>query len=175
MQIKDLLYEAAFTLLVSLVSSHAAPEDWTVSAPFQMSSDNNAGVSTLAYINVTKLTDGVWDWERREVGLYGSGYVGSARGVLVYVTSENNQNDHTGCELPFFSSKSDGKLPLPGTGWIALIKRGRCSFETKVENAFKEQAAGVIVYNDRDSNNLDRMKLSSDNGSKYFILFKLFN
>lgn len=158
-----------FTLLLSLVTSYAAPEDWTVSAPFQMSSDSNAGVSTSAYINVTRLVDGIWDWERREVGLYGSGYVGPAKGILIHITSSSNSNDHTGCQQPYRSSASDGKIPNPGIPWIALIKRGGCSFETKVENAYKELASGVIVYNDRDSSNLDRMKLSSDNGSKYII------
>ncbi|GJQ87686.1 hypothetical protein Trydic_g17504 [Trypoxylus dichotomus] len=159
MQLKD----AVLTLLMSLVSSYGAPDDWTVSAPFQMSSESNPGVSTLAYINVTRLVDGIYKWERGEVGLYGSGYVGSAKGVLVHVTSSTDPNDHTGCLLPYHSTAPDGSLPdIP---WIALIKRGGCSFETKVENAYKSQATGVIVYNDRDANTLDRMKLSSDNGS----------
>lgn len=164
------MFDATFTampllLWSCLVSSHASPDDWTVSAPFQVSSDNNAAVSTLAFINVTRRIDGILEWERRELARFGSGYVGAAKGFLVHVTS-NDPQDHTGCELPWSSSRTDGELPQGGTPWIALIKRGGCSFETKVENAFKKQAAGVIVYNDRDSTNLDKMKLSSDNGSK---------
>ncbi|KAF7263038.1 hypothetical protein GWI33_003701, partial [Rhynchophorus ferrugineus] len=85
-----------------------------------------------------------------------------AYGLLVHVTSKHRPDDHTGCLYPFESSRSDGKLPLPGTPWIALMKRGQCNFDRKVENAFKSRASGVLVYNDRDSSSLDKMKLSND-------------
>lgn len=68
--------------------------------------------------------------------------------------------------MPFESSRSDRQLPPVGT-WIALIRRGGCNFEIKVENAFRSNAAGVLVYNDRDSANLDKMKLSSEPRRKY--------
>lgn len=70
--------------------------------------------------------------------------------------------------MPFESSRSDRKLPPPGT-WIALIKRGGCNFEIKVENAFRSNAAGVLVYNDRDAATLDKMKVSSEQRSEYII------
>lgn len=70
--------------------------------------------------------------------------------------------------MPFESSRSNRQLPPPGT-WIALIKRGGCNFEIKVENAFRSNAAGVLVYNDRDSELLDKMKLSSETRRKFFI------
>lgn len=94
-------------------------------------------------------------------------FLGSAFGELVHVTSRVRPDDHTGCQVPFASSRSDKTLPAPGTPWIALIKRGRCNFENKVENAFRSNAAGVLVYNDRDSATLDKMKLSSDSRRKY--------
>lgn len=86
---------------------------------------------------------------------------GPASGELVHVTAPVKPNDHTGCQMPFESSRSHKQLPPPGT-WIALIKRGGCNFEIKVENAFRSNAAGVLVYNDRDSASLDKMKLSSE-------------
>lgn len=97
---------------------------------------------------------------------YGGGYVGPAYGIIVHVTSDKNPDDHTGCELPFRSSRPDGMLPQPGEPWIALIKRGKCNFEAKVDNAFKSNAAGVLVYNDRDSNGLEKMKLANNAGRK---------
>lgn len=99
-------------------------------------------------------------------GRYGGGFVSSAQGVVIHVTSDTNINDHTGCQLPFRSTRSTGQLPPPGEPWIALIRRGRCNFEVKVDNAFRSKASGVVVYNDRDSPNLDKMKLSTDNTSK---------
>lgn len=88
-------------------------------------------------------------------------FSGPASGELVHVTSSVKPNDHTGCQMPFESSRPDRLLPPPGT-WIALIKRGGCNFEIKVENAFRSNATGVLVYNDRDSASLDKMKLSSE-------------
>lgn len=87
--------------------------------------------------------------------------------MIVHVTSEKNPDDHTGCELPFRSSLPDGRLPQPGEPWIALIKRGKCNFEAKVDNAFKSNAAGVLVYNDRDSSGLEKMKVANIVGREY--------
>lgn len=148
-----------------LVSSSAVPEDWVSGSPFShfAPDDSRADTFTSAYLNVSN--DGV-RWDKTEVGRYGGGYVGPAFGVLVHVAAENNPDDHTGCKLPLHSTRSNRKLPPPGEPWIALIKRGRCNFEVKVENAFRSNAAGVLVYNDRDSATLDKMKLSSDSGRK---------
>lgn len=43
--------------------------------------------------------------------------------------------------------------------WIALIKRGVCKFEDKVKHAYNYNAIGVIIYNDRDSQVLDKMQI----------------
>lgn len=48
---------------------------------------------------------------------------------------------------------------LPVEPWIALIKRGTCKFEDKVKHVYNYNAIGVIVYNDRDSQNLDKMQI----------------
>lgn len=48
---------------------------------------------------------------------------------------------------------------LPVEPWIALIKRGVCKFEDKVKHAYNYNAIGVIIYNDRDSQVLDKMQI----------------
>lgn len=152
-----------FTLthVFSIATSTAAPEDWPSGSPFSHLDD---GAYTKAYINITRDDENGSKWQRD--GRYGGGYVGPAHGVIVHVTSDLNPDDHTGCQLPFRSSRSDRKLPQPGEPWIALIKRGRCNFEVKVDNAFKSNAAGVLVYNDRESQGLEKMKLTNDMGRK---------
>lgn len=48
---------------------------------------------------------------------------------------------------------------IPDGPWIALIKRGSCKFEDKVRHAYNHRAVGVIIYNDRDSQHLDKMQI----------------
>ena len=42
--------------------------------------------------------------------------------------------------------------------WLALIARGECNFNDKIENAYKHNASAVIIYNDRGSDELMNMK-----------------
>lgn len=124
-------------------------------------------------------------------------FAGPAYGLLVHVTSKHDPSDHFGCIYPYDSSRSDGKLPhsgtvvvfptlfhslrsfprwisrtfIPGTPWIALIKRGKCNFDVKVDNAFKSGAGGVLIYNDRIAPTLDKMKLTNDPRRKFFPYF----
>ncbi|KAJ6645653.1 Protein goliath, partial [Pseudolycoriella hygida] len=92
-----------------------------------------------------------------ERGKYGEGRIFSVHGFLVHVTSRDDQFDHTGCDMRMVCSTGQ---PLPtDRPWIALIKRGGCNFEDKVKHAYEHKAIGVIVYNDRDNNALDKMKI----------------
>lgn len=155
----------SFMNIITVALPSPIPEDWS-SGQFHFT-DNNGDLFASAFINVSYFNQNEWVWEREEAGRYGGGYVGPAHGVIVHVTADDNPNDHTGCHLPFRSTRKDRRLPEPGEPWIALIKRGKCNFEVKVENAFRSNAAGVLVYNDRDSDSLDKMKLSTDGGRKY--------
>ncbi|CAH1159777.1 unnamed protein product [Phaedon cochleariae] len=150
-----------------------SPEDWVSGAPFSPYSpdDNRVDTFTSAFLNVTFLTEDGWKWDKTDVGRYGGGYVGPASGELVHITSLVRPDDHTGCQTPFGSSRSDRQLPPADTPWIALVKRGRCNFEVKVENAFRSNAAGVLVYNDRDSASLDKMKLSAESRRNISAVF----
>jgi len=76
--------------------------------------------------------------------------------------------DRNGCAPPVH-----GVQEPPDAGpWIALVRRGKCSFQTKVDNARRAGASAVIVYNDREATDLDKMKLLPSDPSEYdfFIL-----
>lgn len=112
----------------------------------------------LAYVNYSYVApDGQEVHFAEEKGKYGEGRIFNVRGLLVHVTSRYDELDHTACS-PHIRGTKGRELPAPGT-WVALIKRGKCNFEDKVKHAWMHKALGVIVYNDRDSSNLDKMKI----------------
>lgn len=154
-----ILVAAVFLQLLTEAPTDATPEDSIASVATTEESEDNPYYNT-AFLNVTFKTNSGWKWDKAEVGLYGTGYIGPAYGLLIHVTSKLNPDDHTGCLYPFDSSRSDRKLPSAGTKWIALMKRGHCNFEKKVENAFKSKAVAVLVYNDRAWPSLEKMKLA---------------
>lgn len=161
-------------ILAKKAVTYSGGEEWVSTSPFSYSPsslDARIDPLTTAYLNVTRWSDGAFYWDKTEVGRYGGGYVAPTSGVIVHVTSALDPDDHSGCQLPFKSTTSRGELPPVGEPWIALIKRGKCNFDLKVENAFRSKAVGVLVYNDRDSQTLDKMKLSSDPGRNITAVF----
>ena len=42
--------------------------------------------------------------------------------------------------------------------WIALVRRGRCNFDDKLEAAFLNNASGLVVYNNKEDG-LQKMTL----------------
>ena len=42
--------------------------------------------------------------------------------------------------------------------WIAVVKRGKCTFNEKVKNALELNASGVLVYDDENGETLQSMK-----------------
>lgn len=148
----------ALILVLCPSSAHCVPgSDWRVSGS-NSREDVGANSYTTAYLNVTyiDLETKKLKQEKSEIGKFGDGKVGTAFGVLVHVSSW--EGSHTGCAAPLRSSFGDGSLPKEP--WIALVKRGQCNFEVKVENAFRHNASAVLVYNDRESPTLDKMKLT---------------
>lgn len=133
--------------------------DWSpsgsVSSTFPHRSTDDASDSyyTTAFINVTFVdpSTGKTVREKSEIGKFGESHIGFSSGVVVHVRSD-------GCSLPFRSSSGSGELPREP--WIALVRRGGCNFQLKVDNAHDSNAAGIIVYNDRDSSGLEKMKLT---------------
>lgn len=156
----------SFGQILTVVSSASSPEDWAASYSYPLHAEGDS--FTSAYLNVTHedIETGLLVSDKTEVGRYGGGFIGPAAGFVVHVRSDLDSNDHTGCQMPLRSSVGNGNLPPIGEPWIALIKRGKCNFEVKVDNAYRSNAVAVLVYNDRDSPSLDKMKLAPDNGSK---------
>lgn len=64
----------------------------------------------------------------------------------LYVLNELNVN---GCK--------EFNIKIDKTPWIALIKRGVCSFVAKLKNARKHNATAAIIYDDEDSEEAVRM------------------
>lgn len=123
-----------------------------------------------AVINYTYSTgEGKYIRYSSEQGRYGEGKVQTAQGPLVHVTMEDNLDDHTACSNEI---AGNGRKALPTKAWIALVKRGKCTFEEKVQNVWLRGAAGIIVYNDKNSKELEKMQIR-DKSSKYIYSFVL--
>lgn len=122
---------------------------------------------TMANINISyaDASDGIvrLTWENN--GKFGEGRVFPVSGRLVHVTSAKDINDHSACHPKI---RGTGGQRLPSEPWVALIRRGVCKFEDKVKHVYYENAVGVIVYNDRDSQNLDKMQIA-DKDSEYHL------
>ena len=124
-----------------------------------------------AYVNITYLdpeTNHVFKDRQIIHGHYGHGSIVDHRtGVVVHVRSANNLTD--GCSPP---------VNVPGTGekWIALVKRGDCSFQTKITNAAINSNASAVVIYDYEEISKDGFVMN-DRGNKcfnYIIMIFLF-
>lgn len=164
---------ATIGLVVSIVGCHAPSSDLE-SVRYGPSEDRFGGDTyTVANINITYEDEhGELYTETSESGKYGEGYVGSSRGMAVHVRAKGpgGERDHTGCTWPLLSVAAPNE-PLPSEPWIAVIRRGNCNFEIKVQNAWRSNASAVLIYNDRDTTMLEKMKLSTDSGRNISAVF----
>ena len=80
--------------------------------------------------------------ESKEYGHYGTNSrIAGEEGVLVHVRSIHNRSE--GCDI------IDPSV-VPSKRWIALIKRGNCSFNDKIYFATKKSnASAVVLYNNQ--------------------------
>ncbi|XP_026491864.2 E3 ubiquitin-protein ligase goliath-like isoform X1 [Vanessa tameamea] len=158
---------------VSFVGCHT-PGSELESVRYGPTDDRFGGdIYTVAKINITYEDEhGELSTDTSESGKYGEGYVGSSRGMAVHVRAKgpDGENDHTGCTWPLLSVAAPTE-PLPSEPWIAVIRRGSCNFEIKVQNAWRANASAVLIYNDRDTTVLEKMKLSTDNGRNISAVF----
>lgn len=141
------------------------------SAPFSGNVQATAGIMmsddrvvfetfTMATVNHTYFdgTEEMFRLTGENNAKFGEGRVFAVTGKLVHVTSAKDINDHTACH-PKIRGTNGKRLPV-GEPWIALVRRGVCKFEDKVKHVYLENAVGVIVYNDRDSQTLDKMQIT---------------
>lgn len=144
---------AAWTVLGVAASS----DPWPSAAASANAAEETADSYTTAYLNVTSYdmaTGLMAQSDKSEIGKFGEYHVGVAAGVLLHVVGADG--DRNGCAPPVHGVQ---KLPAVVGPWIALVRRGKCSFQNKVDNARRAGASAVIVYNDRESSDLDKMKL----------------
>ncbi|ELT91813.1 hypothetical protein CAPTEDRAFT_229288 [Capitella teleta] len=94
-------------------------------------------------------------------GRYGlASRVEAEQGKVVHLLNELGHN--TGCTPPV-------NIPLNGQ-WIALVQRGGCRFSDKIHNAARlSNASAVVVYNDRDEDDLITMHHEVDGIVSVFI------
>lgn len=155
-----------------ITSNHSNP---TVLSPLPTTSSHQYEERTIvdsfvyAVINYTYSTiDGKQIPNSSEQGRYGEGKVQNAYGVLVHVTMEDNLEDHTACTHGIAGTN---RRALPSKAWIALVKRGKCTFEDKVQNVWLRGAVGIIVYNDKNSKELEKMQIRDK--QREFVIFIL--
>ncbi|CAD7012529.1 unnamed protein product [Ceratitis capitata] len=118
-------------------------------------------VYNYAFLNFTYHTA---DGERRQLAYnedkarYGEGRVLNRDGLLVHISALGNVSDDTACH-PYIAGTKGEDLPPEGVAWIALVRRGYCTFEDKVRHVYERGAGGVIIFNDKTVNNLEKMQI----------------
>lgn len=159
----------SFLLVISSIEyTLCIGPDWSSHPIMNPPTEDKIESYTTAFLNVTYFdrATGQMRSEKSEVAKYGEFHVSSMSGVLMHVrsASANGDDSYTGCSFPL--KPSYGQFPKDEP-WIALVKRGKCNFQLKLENAYNSNASGIIVYNDKDSPHLERMRLHHNVPSEY--------
>ncbi|KAH8233518.1 hypothetical protein KR026_009157 [Drosophila bipectinata] len=94
----------------------------------------------------------------QEQARYGEGRVLNVTGRLVHISTTENVSDDYAC-TPYIRGTMGAPTPEKGVTWIALVRRGRCTFEEKVKHVYQQNAAGVIIYNDKQVMQLEKMQI----------------
>ncbi|KAI8034126.1 protein goliath isoform X1 [Drosophila elegans] len=94
----------------------------------------------------------------QEQARYGEGKVLNVTGRLVHISATENVSDDYAC-TPYIRGTLGTPTPDKGVTWIALVRRGRCTFEEKVKHVYQQNAAGVIIYNDKQVMQLEKMQI----------------
>ncbi|KAH8354991.1 hypothetical protein KR093_003507 [Drosophila rubida] len=93
-----------------------------------------------------------------EKARYGEGKVLNVTGRLIHISTADDDSDDFAC-TPYIRGTRGTPLPEKGVPWIALVRRGRCTFEDKVKHVHHYNAAGVIIYNDKQVMQLEKMQI----------------
>ncbi|XP_034103977.1 E3 ubiquitin-protein ligase goliath [Drosophila albomicans] len=93
-----------------------------------------------------------------EKARYGEGKILNVTGRLIHISTADDDSDDFAC-TPYIRGTRGTPLPEKGVPWIALVRRGRCTFEDKVKHVHHYNAAGVIIYNDKQVMQLEKMQI----------------
>ncbi|XP_030375430.1 protein goliath isoform X1 [Scaptodrosophila lebanonensis] len=99
---------------------------------------------------------------KEEKARYGEGRVLGVTGRLVHISNVEDISDDFAC-TPYIRGTLGAPTPPKGVPWIALVRRGRCTFEDKVKHVFQQNAVGVIIYNDKQVMQLEKMQIKGKN------------
>ena len=129
-----------------------------------------------AFINISYIhiksngSKHMYHTDHSETGRYSTSHPIDVRGVAIVMISENSdqsnnsdpthaeeEGDVTGCTPPFVENFPHNE------SWIAVVKRGGCTFNEKIKNALDLNASGILVYD-----NEERKPLQSMKGKKLF-------
>ncbi|SPP72667.1 blast:Protein goliath [Drosophila guanche] len=94
----------------------------------------------------------------QEQARYGEGRVLNVTGRLIHISATDSVSDDYAC-TPYIRGTMGAPMPDKGVVWIALVRRGRCTFEEKVKHVYQQNAAGVIIYNDKQVMQLEKMQI----------------
>lgn len=97
-----------------------------------------------------------------EKARFGEGKVLNVTGRLIHISTAEDDSDDFAC-TPYIHGTRGTPLPEKGVPWIALVRRGRCTFEDKVKHVHFYNAAGVIIYNDKQVMQLEKMQIKGKN------------
>lgn len=118
-------------------------------------------VHTYAFLNYSYL-DEEQQWRNvsfnEEKARYGEGKIMSVMGKLVHITDASDLEDDSACSSNIRGTLGQ-TLPSADISWVALVRRGHCTFEEKVKHVHAKGAVGVIVYNDRTVLHLEKMQI----------------
>ncbi|KAF6201457.1 hypothetical protein GE061_003848 [Apolygus lucorum] len=120
-------------------------------------SDSERDCHATAFVGTVYRDQGGTEYaSRSEIGAYADGYASPASGLLL------KPPDDAGCSAPL----DDRHGP-----WIALVRRGGCSIETKIENALRAKATAIIIYSTRDSLNLSKARVTKKYQGTIAVVF----
>ncbi|XP_065367156.1 E3 ubiquitin-protein ligase goliath [Calliphora vicina] len=135
---------------------HSANRTQTLASEERIAMD----VYTYAFLNYSYLENQqlrVVNYQE-EKARYGEGKILTVQGKLIHISTPEDPKDDSACSFNLLGTNGQ-PIPTFGVSWIALVRRGRCTFEEKVKNVFLNGAAGVIIYNDKPVMNLEKMQI----------------
>ena len=153
---------------IATMSSQPLSSTTSFSTSTQIASTYWTAFINISYVHYANNSSRpVFHTDRTETGRYGTASNRDVRGVAVEMISKEsklrgenislenesqNDEDITGCFPPFLDN-----YPL-NEPWIAVVKRGQCTFNEKVKHALELNASGVLVYDAENGKKLVSMK-----------------
>ena len=120
----------------------------------------------ISYVHITgNGSKRMYHTDHSETGRFSTSHPIDVRGMAIKLVSEKSDQsndtdslypeedgDVTGCFPPFVENFPRNE------SWIAVVKRGHCTFNEKIKNALDLNASGILVYDNEEGKPLQSMK-----------------